>query len=511
MPVLTPRRRRRIRVIDFPGETIHRLKPITFWPALIGIMLVLTLTAADERQFVEFTTSINSVIIDNFSALFLYSALALLGLCVYVFVSPLGKVRIGGAGVAPIYSPFRWFAVSLTTVIAMGILFWAVAEPVVHFREPPAFIDIEPGSAAAMAFSMSTVFVHWTLAPYAIYTVAALTFALGFYNCGYGFSVGSLLRPLLGRYLIEPVAQLVDGLVLFAVVVGMSAVLSAGLLLIGDGLQYLFAIPKSPALYAATAAFIVSVALLSAASGLRQGIQVLARINTLLFVLLLLYLLIVGPGTFILELGGRSLLEYLRDFFPRQLLLDEPEGSRWSGWWTTAFYASWFAWAPLSCLFLGKIARGYTVRQFILVNLLLPSLFGALWFSAFGGSALYFDSLSNGALYGAYQREGLAAMAYQLFSYLPGSVLLSLFFVFACFISFITATDSNTDAIGGLCMKSVTAEYMGSPFGIKLLWASVIGVVGWCSATFLGADGIKMLANLAGLPGVVIVLGSGAS
>lgn len=472
---------------------------------------MLAITAADEQRFVAITTSINAAIIDTFSALFLYSAVALLGLCIYAFFSPLGKILIGGAEAERIYSPFRWFAVSLTTVIAMGILFWAVAEPVVHFREPPGFSGIEPGSEAAMVFSMSTVFVHWTLAPYAIYTVAALTFALVFYNFDGDFSVGSLFRPMLGRHLGELAAQLIDGLVLFAVVVGMSAVMSAGLLLIGDGLQYLFALPKSPAVYAATAGFIVSVALLSAASGLRQGIQLLARINTVLFVLLLFYLLIAGPTVFIARLGSLSVIEFLADFLPRQLLLDESEGSRWSGWWTTAFYASWFAWAPLSCLFLGKIARGYTVRQFILVNLLLPSLFGVLWFSVFGGAALYFDHHGDGAMYAAYQQEGLAAMAYELFSYLPGSATLSVFFVFACFISFITATDSNTDAIGGLCMKSVTAERMGSPFVIKLLWATVIGVVGWCSATYLGADGIKMLANLAGLPGVLIVLGSGVS
>jgi len=488
-----------------------QLKHITFWPALIGILAVLAATAADRQSFVAITTAINAAIIDNFSWLFLYSAVALLGLCLVVFFSPLGRVRIGGSDAEPIYSPFRWFAVSLTTVIAMGILFWAVAEPVVHFRQPPDFAGVVPGSDKAMRFAMATVFVHWTLAPYAIYTVAALTFALGFYNSGHSFSVGTLFRPLLGRHLRRPVAEGIDALVLFAVVVGMSAVLSAGLLLIGDGLKALFAIPASPAVYAATAGFIVGVALLSASSGLRGGIQVLARINTVLFVLLMLYLLVVGPSGFIARVGSESLVDYLTSFFSRQLVLDEPAGSRWSGWWTTAFYASWFAWAPLSCLFLGKIARGYTVRQFILVNLLLPSLFSILWFCAFGLSALYFDVESGGGMFAAYREHSLAAMAYALFSYLPGSYLLSLFFVFACFISFITATDSNTDAIGGLCMRSVDAGHLSSPFGVKFLWAAVIGVVGWCSATYLGSDGIKMLANLAGLPGVLIVLGAGVS
>ena len=504
-------RSRSIQAFNFFADSHKHLKPITFWPALIGIVLVMLITAWDQQHFVDLTAALNSAIIRHLSGLFLYAALAMLLLCLVVFFSPLGRVRIGGIAAEPIYSPFRWFAVSLTTVIAMGILFWAVAEPVVHLREPPAFTGLDAGSNAAMRFALSSVFVHWTAAPYAIYTVSGLTFALAFYNLGYGFSVGSLLRPLLGRHLHGWLGQLIDGLVLFAVVVGMSAVLSAGLLLIGDGLQALFGITTSPAVYASTAAFIVGVALLSAASGLRQGIQVLARINTFLFLGLMLYLLVVGPSSFIAGLGGRALVDYIADFLPRHLLLHEPEDSLWSGWWTTAFYASWFAWAPLSCLFLGKIARGYTVRQFILVNLLLPTAFGVLWFSVFGASAIYFDLQSGGGLYAVYRNEGLAAMAYKLFSYLPGTTLVSLFFIFGCFISFVTATDSNTDAIGGLCMKEVTAEHMRSPFVIKLVWASVIGVVGWCSATFLGSDGIKMLANLAGLPGVLIVLGSGCS
>ena len=478
---------------------------------MIGILLVLIVTAVDEQHFVALATSLNAVIIDHFSALFLYAALAMLLLSVFVCFSPFGKVHIGGPGADRLYPPFRWFAVSLTTVIAMGILFWAVAEPVMHFREPPGFAGVEAGSAGAMRFAMTSVFVHWTAVPYAIYTVPALTFALAFYNFGYRFSVGSLLRPMFGEHLHSRTVQSIDALVLFAVVIGMSAVLSAGLLLIGDGLQALFGIDKTALVYAMTAGFIVGVALLSAASGLRRGIQILARANTFLFFGLVVYIFILGPSGFIGSLGFDSLLAYVSDFLPRHLLLDEPEGSRWSGWWTTAFYASWFAWAPLSSLFLGKIARGYTVRQFILVNLYLPSLFGALWFSVFGGAALYFDHQTDGAMYAAYQNEGLAAMAYQLFNYLPGSTVLGLLFIFACFISFITATDSNTDAIGGLCMKEVTASHMGSPFLVRFLWASVIGGVGWCSATLLGSDGIKMLSNLAGLPGVVIVVASGGS
>ena len=495
-----------------PGlPLMQRLKPITFWPALVGVALVLVLIAADQQRFVELVSAVNAAIIHHLSGPFLYCAVLMLALCLLVFIAPLGAVRIGGEHAVPIYSPFRWFAVSLTTVIAMGILFWAVAEPVVHFHEPPPFSGVEPGGRDAKRFAMSTVFVHWTLVPYAIYTVTALTFALSFYNRGERFSVAALLRPLLGNLLGQRAAHCVDALVLFSVIVGMSAVLSAGLLLITDGFHSLLALPPTPLMLGLCALSIVGIALASAASGLRRGIQVLARINTVLFVLLLVYVFLVGPTLAIIKLGGSGTAEYFLHFWEHQLVLNEPSDSDWSGWWTTAFYASWFAWAPLASMFLGKIARGYTVRQFILVNLLLPSLFGGIWFAVFGGAAIHYDEMNQSAMFATYENHGLAAMAYQLFSYLPGSTLLSLFFIFACFISFITSTDSNTDVIAALCVRSVTADHQESPFVVKLLWASVVGVIGWCSATYLGSDGIKMLANLAGLPGLLIVLGSAAS
>lgn len=292
-----------------------RLKPLAFWPALAAMLAALAVMAADSRQFVRITTALNAAIIETLSPLFIYAAFGLLLLCAAIFCSPLGRVRIGGPGSRPIYPPFRWFCVSLTTAIAMGILFWAVAEPVLHFREPPPFSGASPGSDGAMRFAMSTVFLHWTLAPYAIYTVAGLTFALGFYNRGYSFSVDALLRPLLGSRLRGWPGELVDGLVLFSVVVGMSAILTGGLLLVGDGLQVLFGIPASPALYGAVAASIVAAALVSAASGLRGGIQLLARVNTVLFALLLVYLLAVGPGAFIARLGANPCSAIWRSWY----------------------------------------------------------------------------------------------------------------------------------------------------------------------------------------------------
>ncbi|UQG62207.1 BCCT family transporter [Marinobacter sp. M3C] len=488
---------------------MSNIRLITFWPAFVCLALTVVYTIIDEKNFIAVTSTLNDLIITNLSWLFNLSAVFLVGIVVYAFFSPISRVRIGGEKALPMLTPFRWFAVSLTTVIAMGILFWSVAEPILHYYEPPKYLGVTPESAESMRFAMSTIFVHWTITPYSIYTVAGLAFALSFHNLKLKFSIGSMLRPLLGRWVDGIGGQIIDGLALFSVVLGMSATLTSGLLVIGDGLESVLGIEKSSVTYAAIAIGIIGSAIISAASGLHRGIQTLARINTWLYIVGALFIFIVGPTAFILSLGVESLGVYLSEFFAKNLVTGASGNDQWPGWWTVAFFASWFAWAPLSCLFLGKIARGYTVRQFIIVNTLLPSLFGFLWFSIFSGSSLFFDTTRSGIMYDAYNASGFASVIYVLFDQLPGSTLISSLFIFACFITFITAADSNTDAIGGLCTKGVDADHMKSPLWIKACWGSAIAFVAWISASYIGVDAVKMLFNLAGVPGLFIVLGSG--
>lgn len=488
---------------------MKNIRPVTFWPAFACLALTVIYTIIDKQNFIAGTSALNNLIMTNLSWMFNLSALLMVFIAAYAFFSPIGRVRIGGENAKSMLPPFRWFAVSLTTVIAMGILFWSVAEPVLHYYEPPAYLGVTPESAESMRFAMSTIFVHWTITPYSIYTVAGLAFALTFHNLKLPFSIGSMLRPLLGRWVDGIGGQVIDGLALFSVVLGMSATLTSGLLVIGDGMESVLGINKSVAGYAIIAILIIGSAIISAASGLYRGIQTLARINTWLYFVGALFIFIVGPTTFILSLGVESLGVYLSEFFARNLVTGASGNDQWPGWWTVAFFASWFAWAPLSCLFLGKIARGYTVRQFIIVNLLLPSLFGFLWFSIFSGSSLFFDTSLGGIMYQAYQENGFASVIYVLFDQLPGSTLLSALFIFACFITFITAADSNTDAIGGLCIKGVDAENLKSPLWVKATWGCAIAFVAWISASYIGVDAIKMLFNLSGVPGMLIVLGAG--
>jgi choline-glycine betaine transporter len=169
------------------------------------------------------------------------------------------------------------------------------------------------------------------------------------------------------------------------------------------------------------------------------------------------------------------------------------------------FFASWFAWAPISCLFLGKIAIGYTVRRFILVNLILPAFFGILWFSVFSSTSIFYDQLSNVALYAVFQESGLSPVVYSLFEYLTRSLVTTLLFLGVNIIIFVTATDSNTHEIADLCSQQVGTQGHTDNHWVKVFWALSIGLNAWLSTNFLGDDGIKMLSHIAGLPGMIIV------
>lgn len=487
---------------------MDNLRKATFLPALLCMLITVGFTLLNKEFFISATSAMNDTIISNLSWLFSLSAVSMVCVVVYAYCSSAGNVMIGGEGAERIYSPFKWFAVSLTTVIAMGILFWAVAEPLVHYYNPPEYLAIPSHSAQSISFAMSTIFVHWTITPYAIYTTSSLVFALVFHNLKMKFSIGSMFRPILGKKLDGPIADVIDGLALFAVVMGMAATLTSGLLIIGDGVSKVGGIAVSPFLYGVIALIIIGGALISASSGLQRGIQVLSRINTWFYFFAIAFIFLLGPTSYILSLGVESFGIYLSEFFQRNLITGAAGNSQWPGWWTVAFFASWFAWAPLTSLFLGKIARGYTVKQFIIVNVVLPCVFAFFWFSTFSGTSIYLDNLLDGALYQAYQTTGFASVIYVLFEQFPLSILVSSLFIIVCFITFITAADSNTDAIGSLCIKDASTEKMSSPLWIKTVWGLSIAFIAWISASYIGVDAIKMLFNLAGLPGLVICIGA---
>ncbi|MCZ2721619.1 BCCT family transporter [Marinomonas sp. 15G1-11] len=494
-------------------KKINKIRPLVFWPPFLLLMTAVILSFVNLDGFLGITSAINSWILSEFSWLFSIGTLFLLGTCAWVYCSPIGNVKIGGEQATPLLSKWRWFSIALCTTVAIGILFWGTAEPMYHLHSPPTSMGLEANSPAAAKFAMSTMFLHWSFTPYAIYSIPALMFALAYYNLKMPFSLGSALYPIFGKRVQGKVGQIIDAIALYALVAGMAASLGTGVLTLAGGLDNMLSVGTGPIVLGAVTLAIVACFIISAASGLHKGIARLSSLNTKVFFLIAGFVFIFGPTSWILSMGVEGIGSYLGNFFQKSLFTGAASGDKWPQWWTIFYWANWLAWAPITALFLGKISRGYTVRQFLIFNLVLPASFACVWMSIFSGTALHMDMTGDGMLNKALQATGAESVIYTMFDNLPMAGITAIVFIFVSFLSYVTAADSNTEAIANLCADNSEAVLAGNEneegnnnLMIKVVWGVTIGFIAWVMTSFAGIDGIKMMSNLGGLPALFIVL-----
>ncbi|WP_375205026.1 BCCT family transporter [Hyphococcus sp.] len=482
-----------------------------FWPPVVLLTAALAFSLIDFDGFHHLVSAANQWILRRFDWLFSYASFAAVLLMGWVVFSPLGGVRIGGPDAKPILNRWNWFSITLCTTIAIGILFWGSAEPMFHIKAPPPYTHIDAYSEEASEFALSSMFMHWTITPYAIYTVPALAFALAHYNLGRPYSLSGPLSLLLGRAATGRAGAVIDAVGLYALVAGVAASLGAGVMTLAGGLEAIAGIYDTTLLRFFVTLSIVALFVASSISGLQKGIKILSDFNTRFFFALLVFVLAAGPTVDILTLGVKSLGEYVVEFVPRSLALGDRAGSDWTRDWTVFYFANWLAWAPVTALFLGRISVGYTVREFILFNLAAPALFGALWMTVFGGAAIGVDAAENHALVAALDANGPEAVIYALFDALPASAIIMMLFVGLTFISFVTAMDSNTHSITSICLKNMRPgeKRPRAERWVKIFWGALIGAVAFIMTSTTGIDGVRMLSNLGGLPGLFILIAMG--
>ncbi|PHS77346.1 MAG: BCCT transporter [Robiginitomaculum sp.] len=483
-------------------------RPIVLFLPMAIFILAAVASLIDVQGFLAFAKSLNNWILDNFGTLIYLAVFGFVLTCFAVLFSPIGKVKIGGHDAEPILTRWQWFSITLCTTIAIGILFWAMAEPIYHLYQPGGR-DILPGSPGASQFSLVSLFMHWSLSPYAIYTVAGLAFALSFHNFGKPFSVSGPLSILFGRDLPKLVSSLLDAAILLALVLGMAGSLGAGMLLLSGGVANLTPLSSGPFLLALVAGAIGIVVLISSISGLLKGIRFLSGINTVFFFAFVAFIFIFGPTQKILLQGGGAFLDYTASFIPRSLFIGEAASDKeWARDWTIFYYANWLAWAPVTAMFLGRIAVGYTVRAFVLVNLFLPALFSIIWMSVFGVFAMETDMANEGILKQALDITGPESVTFVALEALPFSQLVIPLLLLLSFVSYVTAADSNTTAISDICQKLESGEKSAIlSRNLKIIWIGLLAFMAWVMVAFSGIDGVRMLSNVGGLPALFIVIG----
>jgi len=480
-----------------------KLRKAVFFPPFLLLFMSAVSSILYPEDFLDTARQANNWILEHFDWLFSWGTFSFLLILILVYVSPIAKTRIGGPEAKPILNRWQWFTITLCTTIATGILFWGTAEPLYHIHSGPEAISDPP------RFAMSTMLMHWTITPYGIYTLGGLTFALGYYNYNQPFRVSTLLYPLLGKQAHGPIGDVIDAICLFALVAGMAASLGTGIMSISGGFDRFFnlsdIVPQTTT-FGIVGLLIVISFVISASTGLQKGIRILSDINIKLFIALAVFVFIAGPTVQMLSLGINGGIDFFTNFLPRSVGLDADIDATWSRSWTVFYWANWLAWTPVSVLFLGRLAVGYTVRDFIHYNLIFPAIFSGFWMVIFSGSTIYFDQLHDQALHQSLTQDGPQAVVYQLFEYLPMGGLVSIMMLGIIFISFVTAADSNTSAMTGMSVKGISPDNPEAPLGIKVLWGSMIGLISWIMISFAGIDGIRMMSNLGGFPALFLVI-----
>jgi len=462
------------------------------------------LSFTNKENFVSITSSANSWVITNLGWLFSLAGLLMVAGCVIAYFSPLGKVRIGGENAKPMLKFSSWFAITLTTTIAT-LTFWSIVEPVYHLSSPPVSLGIDPNSSEAALFSLSTLFLHWTITPYAIYSVPAIVFAFSYYNMKKSYSLSSTISPLFKNKISERTSAIIDSICLYTLALGMAASMGTSILTLSGGINFLTGIKSTPMLWAVVAGLVTLTFIISATTGLMKGIRILSNINMRAFFIILLFVFIAGPTTYILNISTESLGVYFTQFFQKSLFTGAAGNDPWPQSWTTFYWASWFAWALILSLFLGRIAYGYRVKTVVLVNFILPALFGTIWMSIFGGTAISLETATS-ALSSSMASGGPESVIYAFFSALPWSTMIIPFFIFIFFITFVTACDSNIAAMSGISSKGISLENPEAGTMIKVVWGITVSMISWIMISFASLDGVKMLNNLGGVPALFLEL-----
>ena len=456
-----------------------------------------------------FSTAINAAvmfIMKDFGWLISLCTLFLLIFCLAVMFLPIGRIKLGGPKAKPNLSTFEYFALSLTAGMATGFILWPAAEMVQYTTEPPLVFGEQAGSVGAMIDALEIEWLHWAFTPYALYTAFGIVVAYAVYNLRKEYSSSSALYPLLGEKLGPKGKAVVDVVCLFAIVGGVSGSLGYGLLQLGSGLEHLYGIDTGLVSWTVIAIIITILYTASSISGLKKGISWLAKSNTYLFFFFLIWVVVFGPKSFMFNMCSEALGPFIRDFLPMLTVQGfMPDTDLWPQWWNNIWWIDWIAFAPMTGLFMATISRGRTLREFVVVNMILPSLFAMFWFGMFGSFTANVQYVMGVDLSSVLNEHGSSYMQIFTMGYLPLDQIIKPLLLITQLISFVTLANAMTSTISMMSIvpgKNYKSEE--APIYLKLLWGSLMAAIALLFLWSGGLDGAKSIKCITGFPIFII-------
>jgi BCCT family betaine/carnitine transporter len=441
--------------------------------------------------------------INNFDWLFLVAGNFFVLFCLLLIFLPVGKIRLGGVDAKPEFSRASWFAMLFAAGMGIGLMFWSVAEPAAYYTAwwgTP--LKAPEGTPQGATTAMGATMFHWGLHPWAIYAVVALSLAFFTYNKKLPLTIRSAFFPFIKDRSWGWFGHVIDVVAVMATIFGLATSLGFGAQQAAGGLKYLFDIPNSINTQIAIIIGVTSVAIVSVVRGLEGGVKVLSNLNMSLAFLLLAFVILVGPGLGILSDLFDTTRAYVENLVPLSNWIGREDEKFYHGW-TVFYWAWWISWSPFVGMFIARVSKGRTVREFLIAVLLIPTLVTIVWMTAFGGTGLAQIEAEVGQLANGISDVSLAL--FQMLENLPLAMLTSILGIVLVLVFFVTSSDS-----GSLVIDSITAGgKLDAPVPQRVFWATMEGLIAGALLFGGGADALGALQAAAisvGLPFTLILL-----
>lgn len=482
----------------------HPVFPVSAVLAILFVAGVLFAPGPARESF----ESLKQWTILRFDTVYLLNGNFFVIFCLALAFSPLGRIRLGGADARPEFTRSSWFAMLFAAGMGIGLMYWGVAEPAAYYTGWSGTpLGVEARTPRAAELAMSATMFHWGLHPWAIYAVVGLALAFASFNNGLPLTIRSAFHPLLGDRVWGPWGHVIDVVAVLSTLFGLASSLGLGAMQAAAGVSFLTGIESGFGLQLMIIVLVTFLAGVSVVRGLDKGVKILSNINMLVAMFLLGFVLLAGPTAAILRTLGTTLVGYATDMLALASPGDRPDKA-WMQGWTIFYWAWWTSWAPFVGMFIARISRGRSVREFVIAVLLVPALVTLLWMSTFGGAALDQVQSGTGALASGIDRVELAL--FQMLANLPLPALSSAVGIALVLIFFMTSSDS-----GSLVIDTITAGGKSDPPVLqRIFWAGLQGAV---AAVLLFGGGAEALTALqamtiaVGVPFSLLVLAMCAS
>ncbi|MFP4119316.1 MAG: BCCT family transporter [Candidatus Woesearchaeota archaeon] len=477
---------------------MKKINPPVFYTAAGLIFALVILSVLFTGPFEKGVTVVNDSINQYFGWFLIMSVTVFLIFSLYLLASKYGKIRLSPDDSKPKYSFISWLAMLFSAGMGIGLMFYGVAEPMLHYANPPVGTG-ETVAAAQTAMDFS--FLHWGLHAWATYIVIGLAIAYFSYRKGYPLSIRYVFYPVFGNRVYGWVGHTIDILAVLGTLFGVATSLGLGAMQINTGLNYLTGLVQSNTVQVIIIGIITAMAMASVISGVDKGIKWLSTLNITLAGILLLFIIVAGPTVFIFKSFFQNIGHFLQDFIGLSLWNQAFTGGDWQSKWSIFYWSWWIAWSPYVGIFIARISKGRTIREFIAGVLFVPTAFSFLWLTAFGSTGIRQHLMGNATILEAVTNN----MTTALFEFLQPYPLASLISILATLLIvtfFVTSADSGSFVIDMI----TSGGHENPPLKLKVFWSTLEGVV---AAVLLLGGGLLALQTATislGLPFAVVLL-----